>query len=181
MGYVSHADLGGTTGHGPIQHEPEGTVFHQRWEARALALTMAAGASGRWNIDMSRRYRETLPDYAELSYYEIWVAALERLLVDRGLVTAQELTSGHRLVDPIEVRDYRIDGDDVLEDAVVRDSIIGLELGAVFTLAETVDLEVSVGSTLNREVTIDDEDGDELAEEELDNAAFLTATLTIGF
>jgi hypothetical protein len=92
--YTTRADLGGTTGHGPIEYEPEGVVFHNRWEARALALTVAAGASGKWNIDMSRRFRETLPDYLGLSYYEIWTAGLERLVVDRGLVTGAE-AGGH--------------------------------------------------------------------------------------
>jgi nitrile hydratase subunit beta len=100
-GYVSHADLGGTTGHGPIEHEPEGVVFHHGWEARVLALTLAAGAPGGWNIDISRRARETLPDYADLTYYEIWFEALERLAVEYRLVTADELTAGH----PLEPRD----------------------------------------------------------------------------
>ncbi|MGI9645128.1 MAG: nitrile hydratase subunit beta, partial [Ilumatobacteraceae bacterium] len=101
--YVSHADLGGTTGHGPIEPEPEGVVFHHDWQAKALALTLAAGASGRWNIDMSRRFRETLPDYADLTYYEIWTASLQRLLVERGLITDAELAGGHALVEPAEV------------------------------------------------------------------------------
>ncbi len=103
IGYVTHADLGGTTGHGPIEYEPEGVVFHHDWEAKALALTLAAGASGKWNIDMGRRFRETLPDYPDLTYYEIWTASLQRLLVERGLVTAEELDAGHALVEPIEV------------------------------------------------------------------------------
>lgn len=95
MTYRSHADLGGTTGHGPVEYEPEGVVFHDDAEARALALTLAAGAPGGWNIDMSRRARETLPDYADLTYYEIWTAALERLAVEHGLVTERELDDGH--------------------------------------------------------------------------------------
>lgn len=102
--YVTHADLGGTTGHGPIEPEPEGVVFHHRWESRALALVLASGASGKWNIDRSRRFRETLPDYLDLSYYEIWTAGLERILVDREMVTEQEILDGHALVEPIEVR-----------------------------------------------------------------------------
>lgn len=102
--YTTHADLGGTTGHGPIVPEPEGELFHHDWEPRALGVSLTAGASGRWNIDMSRRYRETLPNYADLSYYAIWIAGLRRLLVDRGLVTADELVEGRRLVDPIRVR-----------------------------------------------------------------------------
>lgn len=102
--YVSLADLGGSTGHGPVEPDADGVVFHHRWEARALALTIAAAASGSWNLDMSRRYRETLADYAELSYYEIWTAALERLLVDRGLVTTEELAAGHARGAPADVR-----------------------------------------------------------------------------
>ena len=98
--YVSHADLGGTTGHGPIEPEPEGVVFHHEWHAKALALTLAAGAPGGWNIDMSRSARETLPSYADLSYYEIWTAALERLLVDSGLVTQDEIASGQSIGEP---------------------------------------------------------------------------------
>jgi len=93
--YVSHADLGGTVGHGPIEYEPEGVIFHHDWEAKALALTLAAGAPGGWNIDMSRSARETLPEYPNLTYYEIWTAALERLVVDHDLVTETELISGH--------------------------------------------------------------------------------------
>ncbi len=95
--YVTYADLGGTTGHGPIEYEPEGVVFHHDWEAKVLALTLAASAPGGWNIDMSRRARETLPAYADLSYYEIWNAALERLLVDSGLVSAEEIAVGSPL------------------------------------------------------------------------------------
>lgn len=94
MTYRSRADLGGTTGHGPVEYEPEGIVFHHDWEARALALTLAAAAPGGWNIDMSRRARETLPDYADLTYYEIWTAALERLVVEHGLVTGAEVATG---------------------------------------------------------------------------------------
>lgn len=93
--YVTHADLGGSTGHGEIADEPEDQVFHHGWEARALALTLAAGAPGGWNIDMSRSARETLPNYPDLSYYEIWTAALEALVVEHGLVSSSELADGH--------------------------------------------------------------------------------------
>jgi nitrile hydratase len=95
MTHASLADLGGQLGHGRVQPEPEpgpqGVVFHAAWEPRVLALTLAMGASGAWNIDMSRAARETLPDYARLSYYEIWLAGLQRLLAERGLVAADEV------------------------------------------------------------------------------------------
>ena len=102
-GYVSHADLGGTMASGRIMPEPEGELFHHAWEPRVMALIVAAGATGKWNIDISRSYRETLPDYADLSYYAIWLAGLERLLVDRGLVSTEELTSGHAIHRPAQV------------------------------------------------------------------------------
>jgi nitrile hydratase len=97
MSYTSHADLGGQTGHGAVIPEPEGELFHAAWEPRALALTLAMGATGSWNIDMSRAARETLPDYAALSYYEIWVHGLEALLRQRGLLHADELAQGRAL------------------------------------------------------------------------------------
>ena len=94
MSYVTHADLGGQAGHGAVTPEPEGMPFHAAWEARALALTLAMGGTGSWNIDMSRAARETLPDYASLSYFQIWLAALEKLVEERGLASADEIASG---------------------------------------------------------------------------------------
>jgi len=98
--YVTHADLGGQRGHGAVTPEPEDERFHAAWEPRVLALTLAMGASGAWNIDMSRAARETLPDYAALSYYEIWLAALQVLLQERGLAGADEIAAGHALHPP---------------------------------------------------------------------------------
>ena len=97
MSYHSFADLGGLPGHGRVESEPEGVVFHAGWEAEALALTLAMGATGAWNLDMSRSARETLPDYGRSSYYRIWIAALEKLLVERDLVSRDELAAGHGL------------------------------------------------------------------------------------
>jgi nitrile hydratase beta subunit len=91
-------DLGGMHGLGPIDPEPEATepVFHHEWEKRAFALTLATGALGRWTIDMGRHARERQhpADYLRHSYYENWLAGLEKLLLERGLVSAEELASG---------------------------------------------------------------------------------------
>ena len=96
-GYRSHADLGGRDGHGAVVPEPEGENFHAAWEPRALALTLAMGATGAWNLDESRSARETLHDYAALSYYGIWIAALEKLVVAHGLAGVDELSAGRVL------------------------------------------------------------------------------------
>ena len=97
MNYRSHADLGGEDGHGRVVPEPEGERFHADWERQALALTVVMGASGEWNLDMSRSARETLPDYRALTYYERWVTGLEKLLAERGLVDRDELSASRML------------------------------------------------------------------------------------
>ena len=97
MNYQSRADLGGEDIHERVIPEPEGELFHAPWERQALAVTLAMGAAGAWNIDMSRGARETLPDYRALSYYEIWIKGLERLLIERGLVGADEIAAGAKL------------------------------------------------------------------------------------
>ncbi len=51
-------DLGGAMGFGAVVPEAEDVRFHAAWEKRALALTLAAGAAGRWSIDEGRHARE---------------------------------------------------------------------------------------------------------------------------
>ncbi|MBI5275079.1 MAG: nitrile hydratase subunit beta [Burkholderiales bacterium] len=90
-------DFGGMHGYGPVHPEPDEPPFHADWEKRALALTLAMGATGQWNIDMSRSARESLPaaQYLSSSYYQIWLAGLESLMLQRGLVSAEEIAQGH--------------------------------------------------------------------------------------
>jgi nitrile hydratase subunit beta len=97
MSYHSNADLGGQDVRDPVRPEPEGELFHADWEPRALALTLAMNATGLWNIDASRAARETLPDYRELSYYQIWLAGLEELLRRSGAAQAAEIDQGQML------------------------------------------------------------------------------------
>ena len=89
-------DMGGLQGFGPVRPEANEPLFHADWERRALGLTLAMGASGQWNIDLSRAARESLPpaQYLSSSYYEIWLAALEKLMLERGLLSADELAGG---------------------------------------------------------------------------------------
>src|SRR5262249_28000573 len=91
--------MGGMMGFGPVRPEAGEPVFHALWEARAFALTLAMGAIGAWNIDQSRAARESLhpAQYLAKSYYEIWIAGLERLLAERGLVAAEEIAAGQDL------------------------------------------------------------------------------------
>lgn len=99
-------DLGGQMGFGPVVPEPESVIFHAEWEKRALAVTLAMGATGSWTLDRSRFMRESLPParYLSSSYYQIWLAGLERLMLDAGLVTAEELASGRAAAPPKPVK-----------------------------------------------------------------------------
>lgn len=87
MSYHSNADLGGQDVRDAIVPEPEGELFHAPWEPRVMALVVAMGPTGLSNIDMNRAARETLPNYRDLSYYEIWLGALEKLLLQKGVLS----------------------------------------------------------------------------------------------
>ena len=95
-------DMGGQQCFGPVLPEIGEPLFHAPWEKRALALTLAMGATGQWNIDLSRSARESLPSavYLGSSYYEIWLHALELLMLERGLVQADEIQTGTMTAPP---------------------------------------------------------------------------------
>jgi nitrile hydratase len=92
-------DMGGAHGYGAIELEADEPVFHAEWERRVFALTRALGAVGEWNLDQVRFAREDRPpaQYLSMSYYERWLAGLERLLVERGLVGTDEFAAGRSL------------------------------------------------------------------------------------
>jgi len=99
-------DLGGMMGFGPIAIEQDEPWFHAEWERRAFGLTLAMGATGSWNIDMSRHARESLPpaEYLTSSYYEIWTKGVEKLVVAAGLVSDEELRLGKALAEPAPIK-----------------------------------------------------------------------------
>ena len=89
-------DMGGRFGDGMVKPDfGEEAVFPQAWHARALALTIASGFLGKWNLDEARHSRESLSpaDYAKFSYYEKWISALANMLLEKGLISFEELRS----------------------------------------------------------------------------------------
>ena len=90
-------DMGGMDGFGPVEPEADEPVFHETWEGRVLAINRAMGASGIWTIDMGRFSREQIPPqtYLAATYYQRWFIGLKQMLLDRGLVDADELAAGH--------------------------------------------------------------------------------------
>src|SRR6476661_8694716 len=91
--------MGGMDGFGKVEPEPNEPTFHETWEARVMALVRVIGANGGINIDMQRFGRESLPPdvYLASSYYRKWFLAIERQIVERGLVGADEIAAGHSL------------------------------------------------------------------------------------
>ena len=92
-------DMGGMDGFGKVEPEPNEPVFHEPWEGRVMAMNRAMGATGVWNIDVGRFSREMLPAHVYLasSYYRKWFLGLEQMLLERGLVDADEIAAGHAL------------------------------------------------------------------------------------
>ncbi len=48
-------------------------------------------AKGHKTTDEMRRAIESLDEYREMSYYERWAAAAELLVVEKGLLTKEEI------------------------------------------------------------------------------------------
>jgi len=86
-------DMGGMHGFGPVEPEKNEPVFHSRWEGRVLGLTRACGVQGIFNIDEGRHAIERMApaDYLASSYYERWLDRNVRLLVEKGVITREEL------------------------------------------------------------------------------------------
>ncbi len=99
-------DLGGAMGFGPVAATETEPAFHAEWERRVFALTIAMGATGAWNLDMSRSARERTPPAAYLAstYYQIWLHGLSTVLAERGLVADDEFSAGRSLHPPAPLK-----------------------------------------------------------------------------
>lgn len=86
-------DMGGMHGFGPIVREENEPIFHEEWERTVFAMLRVIRTRGLINIDESRHGIERMPpaEYLAASYYERWLASLERNLVEKGLISQQEL------------------------------------------------------------------------------------------
>jgi Nitrile hydratase beta subunit len=78
---------------------PEGSIDRDQhevedWERLADAISSALGKEGIYTTDQHRRAIESLEDYRTLSYYERWVAATEKLLVEKEILTTDEIDEG---------------------------------------------------------------------------------------
>jgi nitrile hydratase beta subunit len=86
-------DLGGLAGFGPVEIEANEPVFHDDWErcvfrvnAAAITAGLLGGGQFRYSIE-----RMAPDEYLSSSYYEHWLTGLATLLVERGMVSRQDL------------------------------------------------------------------------------------------
>jgi nitrile hydratase accessory protein len=82
-----------------IPRDSDGPVFREPWEAQAFAMTLALHARGvftwpEWAAalatEIKRAQAEGDPDTGE-TYYSHWLAALEKLVADKGVTTSHDL------------------------------------------------------------------------------------------
>lgn len=88
-------DMGGMTCYGPVVWEEQEPLFHASWERRVFGMTMLA--MGRLaTLDAFRHAIERMDPahYLSSTYYEHWLAALETLALEKGMLTPEELASG---------------------------------------------------------------------------------------
>ncbi len=79
-------DMGGVPGYGRVEPEEDEPIFHSEWEGRVFGLVATVRAG------LSRRRLERLDPEEYLSgYYQRWMLAFERGLIERGVLNADEL------------------------------------------------------------------------------------------
>lgn len=86
-------DMGGLPA-GPVDRGEHALSFFEQRVDGMMRLLMHPG-SGHFTVDAMRRAIESLPpeEYHALSYYERWLCAMRRLVVERGLVSEAELAA----------------------------------------------------------------------------------------
>ena len=86
-------DMGGMHGMGPIDAETDEPIFHADWERRMFALWMAAFACGIYDDNEFRHAIERIApaEYLTTSYYEHWLIAMERVMVEKGQFDGADL------------------------------------------------------------------------------------------
>lgn len=88
-------DLGGMQGLGRVDVESNEPVFHDPWEKVVFGTFFATIGQGMYNLDEFRHGIEVMgpAHYLTSSYYEHWLATMEKNLVEKGVIDQDELTA----------------------------------------------------------------------------------------
>jgi nitrile hydratase len=96
-------DLGGMEDFGPVVLEPAEPVFHAPWEGRVFAIGGILTAQGLASTNTVRHAIERMDPahYLGSPYFEHWLTAFATLLVERGVVTREELERQNEAAFPL--------------------------------------------------------------------------------
>ena len=85
----SHHDMGGLPADRIEATEPD----YALWEKRVDALMVLLSAAGRMTVDELRKNIESLGPaaYDNMTYYERWMHSIGQTLIQRGVITIDEL------------------------------------------------------------------------------------------
>lgn len=67
------------------------TVFREPWQARAFAIALMLSQGGAYRWDDFRRILMAEVGSSDADYYRNFLAALEKLLIAKGMLGAEEL------------------------------------------------------------------------------------------
>lgn len=89
-------DIGGLPA-GPVDPHAHDLTF---WEKQIDGIRAVVGAKGIYRTDENRRWVESLGEdaFEKLTYYERWTAALMRALIDKGVLTQDEIDAQVKIV-----------------------------------------------------------------------------------
>ena len=84
-----HHDMGGL----PADRVERTEHDYADWERRVDAMSVLLGNERGITVDERRRHLESLApqQYDSMKYYERWVIALGQALIQRGIITTEEL------------------------------------------------------------------------------------------
>lgn len=91
-------DLGGREGLGPVNPTTEEPLFHADWERTVFTLFVPAVMAG-MNLDEFRHGIEQMHpvEYLSSPYYEHWLHTFVHGLIDKGVISAEEMEAKARL------------------------------------------------------------------------------------
>lgn len=90
----SHHDMGGLPAGKVEPNEHDYAEWERRVDALMMLLTGVVGGKQRMTVDELRKNIESIgPEaYDTMTYYERWVISLTQTMLQRGLITTEDLT-----------------------------------------------------------------------------------------
>lgn len=84
-------DMGGMHGFGPVERDD--APYHAGWEVRVRAIMGLTTGQGIYNLDEFRYGIERMPpaEYLRSTYFERWLATVEYNLIQKGVISTEEL------------------------------------------------------------------------------------------